>query len=184
MCSRFFKSPSKVQGTKSRLNQIHHIDPNPNPIQIRLNLARKTTYKVKLIIFRPPQQSTKIDSTSTSAWPSLPLMSIMEETAAVGKGKWKSFPGTPRPRAPPKGTRRRSISKGMGIRLCGAGGHGNCGGAWSRLVKPYARQSARSWPWRCTPSYASKEISMEGESEPTEGGEESAMERWKEDDSG
>ena len=108
----------------------------------------------------------------------MPPMSMTEETAVAGKGK--SFLGTPRPRTPPKGTTGRSISKGMGIRLCGAGGHGNYDGTWSRPVKPCARRSARSWLCRCTPSHASKEISMEGESEPTGGGKESAMERGKE----
>jgi len=132
----------------------------------------------------------------------MPPMSMTEETAVAGKGK--SFLGTPRPRTPPKGTTGRSISKGMGIRLCGAGGHGNYDGTWSRPVKPCARRSARSWLCRCTPSHASKEISMrgaarrvttasaslanrefgEGESEPTGGGEESAMERGKEGGSG
>ncbi|TVU01570.1 hypothetical protein EJB05_52942, partial [Eragrostis curvula] len=96
---------------------------------------------------------------STPAWPSLPPMSMTEETAAAGKGN--SFPAPPPPRPAPKGTTGRSISKG--IRLCAAmGGHGNCGGAWSRPVKPCARRSARSWPCRCTPSHASKEISMRG----------------------
>ncbi|PWZ34412.1 hypothetical protein Zm00014a_024763 [Zea mays] len=83
-----------------------------------------------------------------------PAADVDEEETAAAAGKGRSFFGTPAP----KGTTGRSMSKG--IRLCGAGGHGNCGGAWSRPVKPCARRSARSWPCRCTPSHASKEISM------------------------
>ncbi|BAS95026.1 Os05g0530350, partial [Oryza sativa Japonica Group] len=98
---------------------------------------------------------------SDPAWPSRPPISTNDATAAAGRS---AAPLPPPARLPPttKGTTGRSISKGISLAGSAGADQWSCGGcAWRRRPeKPCARRSARSCPCRCTPTHASKEISM------------------------